>query len=153
MSVISDEIALFKKWLEVNGAKFPKIEWPSLDTTGGVRGATAIETVATNEVMIEIPGHLMMSPPAAFASEIGPLLRQNTDLLRTDLLLSVFIMSERSKGPDSFFYPFLRILPEPGTIANWHDNDLLHLQVMTETYSSLKYLETLLHNSECAILY
>ena len=124
-----DDITVFKKWLETNGAKFPKIEWPSLDTTGGVRGATAIESIATNEVMIEIPGHMMMSPPVAFASDIGALLRQNSDILRTDILLSVFIMSERSKGAESFFYPFLRILPEPGTIANWQDKDLLHIQV------------------------
>ena len=129
MSAEDVDIAVFKKWLETNGAKFPKIEWPSLDTTGGVRGATAIESIGTNEVMIEIPGHMMMSPPVAYASDIGALLRQNNDILRTDILLSVFIMSERSKGIESFFYPFLRILPEPGTIANWQDKDLLHIQV------------------------
>lgn len=135
MSEANDDISRFKKWLEANGAKFPKVEWPSLDTTGGVRGATAIDNIATNEVMIEIPNHIMMSPPVAFASDIGSLLRQNSDILRTDLLLSVFIMSERSKGERSFFYPFLRILPVPGTVANWDDKDLLHLQVGWKTFS------------------
>ena len=126
-----DKIDIFKKWLEVNGAKYPKIEWPSLDTTGGVRGAVAIDEIATNEAMIEIPGHIMMSPPVAYASEIGTYLRQNRDLLKADMLLTVFIMSERRKGMASFFHPFLQILPEPGTIANWPDADLLQLQVLS----------------------
>jgi hypothetical protein len=127
-----NDILIFKKWLEVNGAKFSKIEWPSLDTTGGVRGAVAIETILADEVMLEIPGHLLMSPPIAYASDIGPYLKQNKDILKTDLMLSVFIMSERSKGVDSFYYPFLKILPEPGTIATWTDEDLMLLQVISK---------------------
>lgn len=128
ISVI-EKIHIFKVWLVANGARFPKIEWPSLDTTGGVRGAVATAAISTNEAMIEIPAHMMMSPPIAFASDIGVYLRQNKDILKSDLLLTVFIMSERSKGSSSFFYPFLQILPEPGTIASWLDKDLLHLQV------------------------
>ena len=125
----TDNINIFKEWLVANGAKFPKIEWPSIDTTSGVRGAVATEVIATNEPMIEIPAHMMMSPPVAFASDIGVYLRQNKDILKSDLLLTIFIMSERSKGSESFFHPFLQILPEPGTIASWLDEDLLHLQV------------------------
>ena len=136
---LDDKISIFNKWLEVNGAKFPKIEWPSLDTTGGVRGAVAIETIATDEAMISIPGHLMMSPPIAYMSDIGSYLRQNKDILKTDLLLSVFIMSERSKDKESFFYPFLQILPEPGTISSWPDSDLIQLQVLSQFESRARY--------------
>ena len=125
----TDKINIFKEWLVANGAKFLKIEWPRLDTTGGVRGAVATDFIATNEPMVEIPAHLMMSPPVAFASDIGVYLRQNKDILKSDLLLTIFIMSERSKGSESFFHPFLQILPQPGTIASWLDEDLLHLQV------------------------
>lgn len=129
-----NDIEIFQEWLAINGAKYPKIEWPSSNTNSGIRGAVAIESIESNEAMIEIPAHIMMSPPVAFGSDIGIYLRQNKDILKTDLLLCVFIMSERAKGEASFFCPFLKILPEPGTIANWSDKDLLLLQVRSSRY-------------------
>ena len=32
-------------WLEVNGAKFPKIDWPRVVDDEGVRGGIATETI------------------------------------------------------------------------------------------------------------
>ena len=53
----------FYEWLIDNGAKFPKIIWPSYETQSGIRGAVAAENIETNEVMFEIPIHLMMCEP------------------------------------------------------------------------------------------
>jgi hypothetical protein len=39
------KLEVFCQWLRDNGAKYPKIEWPSTDTVGGCRGAKAIETI------------------------------------------------------------------------------------------------------------
>ena len=131
MSTTEDEdIARFKQFLMENGAKWPKIDWPSNATESGIRGAVALEDIATNEYMLEIPEHLMMSPPRAYESDIGPYLKQNQDIIKpdSDVFLTVFIMSERRKGINSFFYPFLKILPEPGSIAHWSDEELRVLQ-------------------------
>ena len=131
MSAIDDEdIARFKQFLTENGAKWPKIDWPSNETESGIRGAVALEDIATNEHMLEIPEHLMMSPPRAYESDIGPYLKQNQDIIKpdSDVFLTIFIMSERRKGINSFFYPFLKILPEPGSVAHWSDDELRALQ-------------------------
>jgi hypothetical protein len=120
----------FKLWLRDNGAKYDKIEWPSKDTSGGVRGATALDDIETNEHMLEIPIQLMISPPIALADpDVGSLLQSNRDILKGDLMLTVYVMYERAKGPASFYYPYLQILPLPGTIAHWSADELAELQV------------------------
>jgi hypothetical protein len=123
----------FCEWLQNHGAQYPKIKWPSNDTESGSRGAIATENIETGEYMLEIPACLMMSPPNAFADpEIGAILRENENkLLHGDLLITVFITHELRKGDKSFYSPFLSILPEPGNISEWDENDLAHLQVRT----------------------
>lgn len=131
--------ARFYDWLISNGAKFPKIKWPSMETASGIRGAIATETIATGEHMIEIPIHLMMSPPAAFADpEIGIEMKAVEDMFNGDLLLTVYIMHELRKGDKSFYSPFLSILPEPGNISEWNEEELAELQVIFSFLMLLK---------------
>lgn len=131
----------FCAWLLENGAKFPKIDWPSNNTDSGIRGAVARADIRTGEHMIEIPKHLMMSPPIIFADpEIGEACRTMKDVLHGDLLLTVFIINELRKGPKSFYSPFLRILPEPGNISEWTDDDLKLLQVVNCVHVVVCYI-------------
>ena len=82
----------FLAWLDENGAKFPKLLWPS-ETPTGLRGVTALDDISVKETLLEIPIHLMMRPDLAMKdSIIGPILHSNQDLLRGDLLLTVYIM-------------------------------------------------------------
>ncbi len=130
MSDTDVHLAQFVVWLKDNGAKFTNIDWPSENTTSGVRGAVAVNDIKTNEPMIEIPIHLMMSPPIIFRDpEVGNKLQCSMDLLHGDLLLSVYIMHERRKGESSFYFPYLRILPKPGNVSEWGTDELHDLQV------------------------
>ena len=123
------KLVLFCAWLQENGATYPKIEWPSTDTVGGCRGAKAKSRIDTNEVMMEIPAALMMSPMHAFADPVlGPVFSGAQDLLRGDMLLTVYIMSELLKGSSSFYAPYLNILPESGSIIQWTDAQLNQLE-------------------------
>jgi len=71
----------------------------------------------------------MMSPPLAFEDPvIGPILKANESLLRGDLLLSLYIMFEMVKGQESFYFPYLQILPEPGSVSQWTDEQLQELE-------------------------
>ena len=129
MTTKEKDIEVFSMWLLDNGAKWPKIQWPSVDTVGGCRGAQAIEDIETNEAMIEIPIILMMTPLSAFEDPIvGKILKENQDFLKGDNLLSVYIMHEMRKGADSFYAPFLRILPEPGLVSRWTPEQMEMLQ-------------------------
>lgn len=147
------KIDRFKAWLHANGAIFSKIEWPSVDTVGGCRGAQALEDIASEEHMLEIPIKLMMSPPTAFAdSTIGPILRAHEDSLRGDLLLSLYIMFEMSKGSSSFYYPYLQILPEPGSVSQWTSAQMQELQNEDLLLKAKNRLTTLRNSYNRAIL-
>ncbi len=43
-------------------------------------------------------------------------------------MLSVYLMHERLKGDASFWAPYLRVLPHPGSIADWTSEELAELQ-------------------------
>ena len=76
-----------------------------------------------------IPAKLIMSPVTAKASpDIGYIFDDNMDIFRNDDILIVFVMYERSRGPKSFYYPFLSMLPEPDTLMDWDEEDLGQLQ-------------------------
>ena len=124
------DINIFKSWLLENGSNFAKVDWPSSKTTSGIRGAVALDTIETDEFMIEIPAKLMISPPNAFDSDIGEYLLKSKDILYdSDLVVVVFLMHELSKGKNSFYYPYINILPKPATVADWTDEELKTLQV------------------------
>lgn len=126
---LSEADALFLNWLSSNGAEFPKIEWPSNETQSGIRGAVAKEDISTDEHMIKIPAKLMMGPPHACADPVyGEIFQQETDILSGDLLVTVFVMVETLKRKDSFWFPFLNILPEAGNVTEWNPRQLSFLQ-------------------------
>lgn len=142
-----EDIRLFKLWLRENGAKMEKIDWPSSETIESCRGAQAVDTIETNEVMMEIPIKCMMRPDLAIEDpQIGRLLNSSQDLLRGDVLLCVYIMAEIIKGKSSFYAPYINILPEPGSIVQWNDDELGFLQDDNLVHKA-KNRRILLHNT------
>lgn len=129
MSIKTEKDMLFLKWLRENGACYPKIDWPSNKTVSGIRGAVAIESIETNEPMLEIPIKLMITPPLALSDpEIGHLLSESSDLLYGDAMLTLYIMYEIRKEEKSFYFPFLQTLPEPSSATKWSDEMVRGLQ-------------------------
>ena len=120
---------VFLNWLRENGAKIGKLDWPSVDPGTDSRGAIANKDIETGEFMLEIPSKLMMSPVDAFSDEdIGEILLVHKDMLRGDTLLTVYLMHERQKQNQSFYYPYIAILPEINNISEWTDDELALLQ-------------------------
>ena len=127
---MDEDIVKFREWLKRNDCDFDRlIDWPSYDTLSGSRGAIAKSDILTNEVMLVIPQQLMISPPNAFKDPIiGLSLYDSKELLTGDILIAVYLAYEYEKGEDSFYYPYLKILPKPSTISEWCDDDLMELQ-------------------------
>lgn len=123
------DLGLFCAWLRENGCRYPKIAWPSCATIGGMRGAVAVEDIETNEAMFEIPVKLMMCEINALEDpDIGSYLRQNEDIIQGDVILALYVMNEMRKGTDSFYFPFLRILPTPASVSKWTEDQWEQLQ-------------------------
>jgi hypothetical protein len=107
--------------------------------------------------MLYIPAKLMISPLSAFSDPVmGDLFKNTRDVLRGDpstfslltkssgdFLLTMFLSYEISKGEDSFWYPYLRILPIPGSISYWNTKDLNELQDVRITHRAMNKRATL----------
>jgi hypothetical protein len=144
-----DAVAEFKIWLLENGVKFGNVDWPCYNTASGDRGAVAVEEINPYDTVLQVPMELLLTPVKALADPvIGDTLLRYRNLLRGDLLLAVYVMHERRKGAASFFYPFLRIFPDPPTVAIWSDVELSWFQV--RIFSSLTNHENIFFSPSTA---
>ena len=135
ISISSKELS-FLQWLSENGAVFSKIKWPCLTKYG--RGAIALDVIETNEPMITIPTRLMLCESTLHRSAsitgshwvkyfsfttyvmlVAKCLQSVTESIVGCNLLCWFVMSEVLSGSESFFYPYLQILPPPGKCRTW----------------------------------
>ncbi|CAM9159340.1 unnamed protein product, partial [Discosporangium mesarthrocarpum] len=114
--------------MKANGARFDKISWPA-ETQNGIRGVVATEDINSGDYIVSIPRRLMLSVAHAKEDpELGHIWRNNPSLLRGDTGLALFIMQEKIRGEKSFYWPFLRILPDPYNLSCWTEQELLELQ-------------------------
>ena len=122
---------LFAKWFHENGGSYPKIEWPSRNTMGQVRGTIATEDIHSNEPMLYVPENIMISPPICKANPlIGHVFTENDGFFKRDddTMLAVFVMFEKERGLESFWHPYLSVLPWPCSVADWSPLELKELQ-------------------------
>ncbi|OWY96061.1 hypothetical protein PHMEG_00033772, partial [Phytophthora megakarya] len=118
----------FLQWLRDNGATFPKLQWPTT-TPNGLRGAVALEDIATDEPMICVPRSLLISEHLCWQDpQLQCVYRDNRDVFtRDDPVLTLFIMRELVLGERSFFHPYLSILPYPESVQDWDVDELREL--------------------------
>ena len=99
------------------------------ETKSGSRGAIASADIQTGEYILQIPMKCMMSPPHAYRDPVfGGVLEANKDLLSGDTMLAVYIMIEVKKGADSFYYPYLKVVPKPESVCHWSNAEIDLLQ-------------------------
>jgi hypothetical protein len=124
-----EDIKNLHEWLLSHGARYDAVVWPSNDTKSGSRGAVASADIDTNEYILQIPIKCMLSPLHAYADPIyGDCLMENRDLLAGDALLAVYIMIEVNKGSQSFYYPYLKTVPDPASACHWNRAEIDLLQ-------------------------
>ena len=101
----------FYKWLKENGAQFEKIDIYSEKSTG-MRGIYALDDVEINENLIYIPEKLIIFCEKIQGNVVAKKLRKYFDKIKDyeTLILSLFVIEE-AYNPDSFWKPFIDILP------------------------------------------
>ena len=98
----------------------PKLEYPSL-FDGNLIGVKCKEDIAHHEAFLYVPLSITISVNGT----------KNHDILGPDweqLTLTLALLYEFIKGRSSFWYPYLRIIPEVDFISNWSSDtlELLH---------------------------
>lgn len=100
------------------------------------RGLVASRSIKKDEVVVSIPKQLLMNLDTAF---LCPLVQAVWDFAKSDgvglserQVLVLHLIIENRKGSSSFWYPFIRSMPnEYDTLENWEEATVAHLQLPT----------------------
>ena len=116
----------------------PKLEYPSL-FDGNLIGVKCKEEIAHHEAFLYVPLSITISVNGTKNHDIlGPIINENPEIFDEDfedvcadweqLTLTLALLYEFIKGRSSFWYPYLRIIPEVDFISNWSSDtlELLH---------------------------
>ena len=98
-------------WLRRNGAKFPKLylQYYSSD----FRGVHSLTKVMPDEILLYVPLNMIMTSSVAINSQIGRKIQEaNIELRSKHSYLASYLLYEKYAGPQSYWYPYIRILPE-----------------------------------------
>ena len=57
---------------------------------------------------------------------LGPIIEQHNDVVesREQIILTLFLLFELTKGRNSYWYPYLRILPEVESLTHWQEFEI-----------------------------
>jgi histone-lysine N-methyltransferase SETD3 len=104
------QLASLVHWLQQAGAMIHQLHVVSLG--GGERGLRALSELTPNETLLRIPRQCVLTVDDARASEIGQLLEAHARFDDERTYLLAFILRERERGEDSFWKPFVDVLPK-----------------------------------------
>lgn len=110
----------------------PKLEWPAY-FEDGLLGVKVTQDVQVREAYLAVPVKMHISVSSARRHEVlGPILEQHSESFpaeyRDQLTLCLFLLHEITKGKQSYWYPYLRILPEIYSVSSWQEHEIELLQ-------------------------
>ena len=127
----------FLKWAHDNGVTHPKILYPAFFGEGDAAypGCLALEDIQEDEIIIRVPGHLVLTAKVAYYSELHPVFYEHPELFGRhasegeDLMIAVYVLYELQKGAKSFWKPLFDVWPRGADVLwNWEDEELEELQ-------------------------
>jgi histone-lysine N-methyltransferase SETD3 len=99
------------KWLLDNGCSFPMLYFEYLAVD--FRGVATNADIANNEIILKVSPACLLTIEKAKESAIGRrIISAGCRLRSTHSYVAAFILEERKKGTDSFWFPYIDILPK-----------------------------------------
>ena len=100
---IIDKYTNFKKWLDDNGAIYPKVEFPVIFSN--IIGCSAKENINANDCIFFIPYKLIIDSSKLNYEKLSPSLNKNNTIK-----LVLFLLDELTKKEKSFYKPYIDII-------------------------------------------
>jgi len=125
---------VFLSWLQDNGAQLDSLIWPARDTASGMRGAVAKCDIQAGAPMFEIPLKLMIYVNTCVkCKDLADIYKIHSRFFESDddLVIALFLMHEKLKAEDSFWAPYINMLPRPCGVADWSYEEQMFLQDAT----------------------
>ena len=99
----------------------------------GVIGALAVNDIHVRKAFIFVPFKIIITPQMVKESELKEVIKAfpqvfDNSAISWDYLIWIFLMNERRKGRDSFFYPYINVIDQPEILCDWSESELSELQ-------------------------
>ena len=126
-----DRYEHFNQWCKEEGVLMPKMEYPAIFENGLI-GARVTEEIQHREAYLFVPYKMLMSiEKAQMHPVLGPIIMDHPECFLEEenndweqLILALFIFYEMTKGRDSYWYPYLRMMPDVVLTSSWSDQDI-----------------------------
>lgn len=113
----------FKEWFEDNGGVFKKIDVFQSEAMG--RGLIAVEDIQENDLIIKVPANVVLSMKT-LRQATDPSLQLLTKGFEPETALAGWLLYEKCRGDESFFKPYIDILPTYISSLIYFSKDELH---------------------------
>ena len=128
-------------YLKSHGAIINKLDYAQFQLKNGLpyTGLIATDKIVTDEIVVRIPRHLILSTKIAFFSEVRPVFLDHPKFFSPyftstweDHMLLVYLLYEYSKGEKSNWYHLLNNLPRDiDYVVFWEEEELKDLEDTT----------------------
>lgn len=126
-----DKYKLFLDWCDKEGVHMPKLEYPAY-FEGGLCGTRVKEDIEHREAYLYVPYKMLLSVNGTQEHHIlGPIIIDNPQCFLEDdcddweqLTLTLRIMYEMTFGKKSYWYPYLRMMPDVNFTSKWEPHEI-----------------------------
>ena len=119
---------VFNEWCEAEGVKMPKLEYPGY-FDGGLVGMRATAPIEHREAFIGIPYKMLITCRGAQLHPVlGGIIAENPDIFSDSkgdweqLTLVLVLIYEYQKGEESYWKPYLDLMPDVKFMCNWPED-------------------------------
>ena len=113
----------------------PKLQYPA-EFDGGLLGIKCMEEIKHREAYLYVPFKMVLSLKKANNHPvINQIMKENPDIFSKDqypdyeqLTLALFIFYEMTLGKKSYWYPYLRLMPDVEFTSSWSNEEMVTTQ-------------------------
>lgn len=134
-------------WAHRMGIKWPKITYPVLFPPGYI-GSMAIEDIYPGDAIVTSPNDALLTSRVAKESDLSSIFQENSfyyneeNAYCDDLMITSFLLYEKSKGPASKWHEFIGYQPKsPSNLQDWSQSELVELQDKDLIFDTVKSIE------------
>ena len=126
----------------------PKVEYPAY-FEGGLVGMRATEKIEHREAFLSVPYKMLMTVDAARNHPVlGGIINYNPHIFSPEekgdweqLTLTLYLLHEYNLGEDSFWKPYIDLMPDVKFFCHWTEKEILETQDMHIATYAREYRE------------
>ncbi|OMJ86347.1 hypothetical protein SteCoe_12134 [Stentor coeruleus] len=134
--------AAYKKWADDNGVICPNLDYPVAFWDEGVIGTAAKNDIPPNKAYVFVPYSICINLQRAKSSEISHIFKKRFFTKHSrgnDHILWIFVLYEKLKGPESFWYPYFTTMSGFSNMIDWTEEELAELQDKLLVHDNMKW--------------